>query len=56
MQVRDRYPRTLQQAFGPHTSTTIYDKDQDGESDYSPLWWFVMLVIASASIGLIFWG
>lgn len=51
MQTR-KYPRTLQEAFGPHTSNEIYD--QDDRAGYGRAWWLAMLVISSISIGLIF--
>lgn len=51
MQTR-KYPRTLQEAFGAHTSREIHDPDE--ATGYGAAWWLAMLVIASLSIGLIF--
>lgn len=41
------YPRTLQEAFGPHTSREI----QDDSKDYPPAWW--CWVVSCALIGMV---
>ena len=41
-----RHPRTLQEAFGPHTDSTIYEPS----ASYPWTWW--ALVAACALVGL----
>lgn len=45
MQTR-KYPRTLQEAFGPYTSHEIMDHD----TDYSPQWWVAFIAVAILSV------
>jgi hypothetical protein len=51
MQTR-KYPRTMQEAFGPYTSYRI---DEPRETGYSAAWW-AAIAIAAIVTGLIVWG
>lgn len=46
-----RYPRTLQEAFGPHTSTRIEEKRQT-----VPLHEKALYVLAVVSVLVVIWG
>jgi len=46
-----RYPRTLEEAFGPYCSHTITDPDT--EHDYPHAWWIAMYAIAIATMIII---
>jgi len=48
MQTR-KYPRTMQEAFGPYTSRDLQERD----SGYSPAWYYAMATIAFATLILI---
>jgi hypothetical protein len=45
-----RYPRTLEQAFGPHTSREIVEPQPTGET---PTWWVAMGVIAALTFVMV---
>ena len=45
-----KYPRTLNEAFGPYTSKEFYEPRQ-----YSGAWWAAMIVIALVTV-LLIWG
>jgi len=45
-----RHPRTLEEAFGPHTSKKIYECDDTG---YTPTWWAVVMTIAIVALFVI---
>jgi hypothetical protein len=51
MQTR-RYPRTLQEAFGPYTNNQIEDPPSGGYG----LWWWVSMVLIAAAAVVIIWG
>lgn len=42
-----KYPRTLNEAFGPYTSREVYDAD---ESDYGAAWWVAITLVAMAAL------
>lgn len=44
------YPRTMQQAFGPHTSDDLHPIP---DTDYSPLWYIAMLVVSILAVVVI---
>lgn len=44
------YPRTMQQAFGPHTSDELHPIP---DTDYSPLWYFAMCVVSVVAVVVI---
>lgn len=46
-----RCPHTIEEAFGQGASKHI---DEDVKTGYSPLWWFLMLLLAIASAFAIF--
>lgn len=48
MQTR-KYPRTLEEAFGPYTSKHFVDPD----TDYSTGWWVAMYAIGACTCILI---
>lgn len=45
------YPRTMRQAFGPHTSDDLHPIP---DTDYSPLWHFAMCVVSIVTFVVIF--
>lgn len=44
-----RYPRTLQEAFGPYTPSTLHPMEED-RHEYTGHWWFAMGLIAIATV------
>lgn len=52
--MRDTYPRTLEEAFGPYTSRDMASDDNLDPLDYGRLWWTCMGVIAVATGVLLF--
>lgn len=46
------YPRTLQEAFGPHTSREILPIE-DRETDYPWTWWSLVMSIAVVAMIII---
>ena len=48
-----RYPRTMADAFGPHTNNVLHPMGTprfERSTDYPPLWKGVMVVIALLSV------
>lgn len=48
-----RHPRTLEEAFGPHTDRRIEEPHPTG---YSPAWWVCLAVIAMLAVVVIVLG
>ena len=44
------YPRTMQQAFGPHTSDELHPIP---DTDYSPAWYAAMCIVAILAVVVI---
>ena len=46
MQTR-KYPRTMQEAFGPYTSNQLVERNS---SDYGWAWWAAIVVVSVVSL------
>ena len=47
-----RYPRTMQEAFGPYTSRELHEPDSDNEG---LVWWAIMAALCIAAALVIAW-
>lgn len=46
-----KFPRSMTEAFGPHTSRDLHPMATPRkDSDYSPVWWMVMWVLAVVAV------
>jgi hypothetical protein len=51
-----RYPRTLNEAFGPHVDNTIWEHYEPVPSGYGKLWWTCIALISIATAFLLYVG
>lgn len=47
-----KYPRTLNEAFGPYTDNTIYEPEPY-DYEYPAAWWCALTTVAILALGVI---
>lgn len=45
-----RFPRSLEEAFGPHTNQEISEPEEDTPNGYPLLWWFAVTIIGALAV------